>query len=750
GMTWCSWCNMNIKICECCSENDRIWFEESDYCESSMLKLYCYCGAIVGWVILNNIEAVTENNEIINLVVKLIWNATEKSVSSVIFNRETATVLSQDRSRSIVVDLNETDSVIIKGETYRKLIEEGLQVEKLDELMHDVQTNENNTLNLNQEVTNRAEKLSDDTVAKTTQPINKIFKSSKRTENDQNTPKYRDKVDNYEPENNEELESNEGSMTSDLNIVSTMLEQTNLEKNVTYAKDIDFTQDNDNHEEDLDISDDDSPGWSECEDCYGNKKELCEYCGCSVCKWKGDRGHILLCDGPCNKNFHTRCLKPPLTRIPTGNWYCKDCESENSNKSKRKIRQSTKKNKRLKSNSDKKYKTQKDTAKKKTANCSKKRKTFSNLLEKSTPHNDSSINNRVKGANFPTVVVEVDERFSSRQQTNKTENVPATHSDIQQLKEKIPATQSDIQVMNEGLVEKDNISNEYTRKNNLIVTEHEQIPTNESNSELVNDDSSVDISDDNWETDSQSSLLNTESSQDNTKEYFDIQIEGKPKPILVVDEPIDKIFEKIQKEFEASLLTVDNVNNDFEEEVDIGCQIRNIFRKISDSETNYNYSRVKYLYSLCKLASISYELTKKVKELKKDNKFSVSRFINEIDQETGKWKKNPNANEWNSLFVKGETVKARVYKIILAEALGISKNLRIRDEMIAARRLFLLVARLGWNVISKSKKIDPNRLKAIPKANWEELINNIKAKYQSDDNDYKYTEKSLKELEDNF
>ncbi|CAG8768056.1 936_t:CDS:2, partial [Gigaspora margarita] len=133
---------------------------------------------------LNNIEAVMENNEIINLAVKLIWNATEKSVSSVIFNGETATVLSQDRSRLIIVDLNETDLVIIKGETYRKIIEEESQ-EESNELMHDVQTNENNTLNLDQEVMNRAEKLSDGTVVKTTQPINKIFKSSKRTKNDQ-------------------------------------------------------------------------------------------------------------------------------------------------------------------------------------------------------------------------------------------------------------------------------------------------------------------------------------------------------------------------------------------------------------------------------------------------------------------------------------------------------------------------------------------------------------------------------------
>ncbi|CAG8836343.1 4911_t:CDS:2, partial [Gigaspora margarita] len=40
---WSSWCNMNTAICEYCSENDRIWLEKSDYCKSSMLKLYCYC-----------------------------------------------------------------------------------------------------------------------------------------------------------------------------------------------------------------------------------------------------------------------------------------------------------------------------------------------------------------------------------------------------------------------------------------------------------------------------------------------------------------------------------------------------------------------------------------------------------------------------------------------------------------------------------------------------------------------------------
>ncbi|CAG8618660.1 3190_t:CDS:2, partial [Racocetra persica] len=77
-----------------------------------------------------------------------------------------------------------------------------------------------------------------------------------------------------------------------------------------------------------DGSDDDSPRWSECEECYGSKKEFCDLCGCSVCKWNGDRGYILLCDRYCGKGFYIRCLKPPLARIPARNWYCMRCSKK--------------------------------------------------------------------------------------------------------------------------------------------------------------------------------------------------------------------------------------------------------------------------------------------------------------------------------------------------------------------------------------------------------------------------------------
>ncbi|CAG8803298.1 19766_t:CDS:2, partial [Racocetra fulgida] len=132
----------------------------------------------------------------------------------------------------------------------------------------------------------------------------------------------------YHAENIRETDESMSYQQS-INVIFRILEQTTLVNNSTQADNIESIQDND-HEKGLDVSDYDSPGWSECEECYRNKEELCEYCGCSVCKWKGDRDHILLCDGPCGKNFHTDEI-------------------------------SVQKDKRLKSKSVKKYKTPQDT-----------------------------------------------------------------------------------------------------------------------------------------------------------------------------------------------------------------------------------------------------------------------------------------------------------------------------------------------------------------------------------------------------
>ncbi|CAG8737013.1 3894_t:CDS:2, partial [Dentiscutata heterogama] len=90
---------------------------------------------------------------------------------------------------------------------------------------------------------------------------------------------------NRQAENNRETDEPMTNYHQSINVISRELEQMTLANNNTQAGDIKSIQDND-HEEGSEVSDDDSPGWSECEECYGNKKELCEYCGYSVCKWK--------------------------------------------------------------------------------------------------------------------------------------------------------------------------------------------------------------------------------------------------------------------------------------------------------------------------------------------------------------------------------------------------------------------------------------------------------------------------------
>ncbi|GIM02348.1 hypothetical protein Vretimale_7225 [Volvox reticuliferus] len=39
----------------------------------------------------------------------------------------------------------------------------------------------------------------------------------------------------------------------------------------------------------------------------------------------GSQGDMLFCDG-CNACFHMSCLTPPLTSIPTGYWFCRNCK----------------------------------------------------------------------------------------------------------------------------------------------------------------------------------------------------------------------------------------------------------------------------------------------------------------------------------------------------------------------------------------------------------------------------------------
>ncbi|CAG8811349.1 38916_t:CDS:2, partial [Gigaspora margarita] len=193
-----------------------------------------------------------------------------------------------------------------------------------------------------------------------------------------NTSQTNSTFDNERVNDNQQVENN----------ISRMFEQT------IQAGVIGSIQD-DEHEDDF-VSNDDSPGWSECEDCYENKKKF------------------------------------------SGNWYCKECKNLNSKKSKCKMQLEYLSSDKI-DNQNTKKKPEDLNQKKKTMNCSKKRKTFSDPLDiiviskKSTLYNDSAINdsikNRVESTNFPIVVVKEDERFSSRQRIDETENVSAIQSD---------------------------------------------------------------------------------------------------------------------------------------------------------------------------------------------------------------------------------------------------------------------------------------------------------------------------------
>ncbi|CAL8090834.1 unnamed protein product [Calicophoron daubneyi] len=45
---------------------------------------------------------------------------------------------------------------------------------------------------------------------------------------------------------------------------------------------------------------------------------------CRICRHKSDDDNLLLCDG-CNHAFHLYCLRPPLRRVPSGDWFCPSC-----------------------------------------------------------------------------------------------------------------------------------------------------------------------------------------------------------------------------------------------------------------------------------------------------------------------------------------------------------------------------------------------------------------------------------------
>ncbi|KYN28417.1 Bromodomain adjacent to zinc finger domain protein 1A [Trachymyrmex cornetzi] len=45
---------------------------------------------------------------------------------------------------------------------------------------------------------------------------------------------------------------------------------------------------------------------------------------CRICRRRRDAENMLLCDG-CNRGHHLYCLKPKLTAVPAGDWFCTAC-----------------------------------------------------------------------------------------------------------------------------------------------------------------------------------------------------------------------------------------------------------------------------------------------------------------------------------------------------------------------------------------------------------------------------------------
>ncbi|XP_043939569.1 bromodomain adjacent to zinc finger domain protein 2A [Protopterus annectens] len=48
---------------------------------------------------------------------------------------------------------------------------------------------------------------------------------------------------------------------------------------------------------------------------------------CLVCRKGDDDEYLLLCDG-CDRGCHMFCHRPPLTEIPEGDWYCRECTAK--------------------------------------------------------------------------------------------------------------------------------------------------------------------------------------------------------------------------------------------------------------------------------------------------------------------------------------------------------------------------------------------------------------------------------------
>ncbi|XP_076442628.1 LOW QUALITY PROTEIN: bromodomain adjacent to zinc finger domain protein 1A-like [Babylonia areolata] len=61
---------------------------------------------------------------------------------------------------------------------------------------------------------------------------------------------------------------------------------------------------------------------------------------CRICRRKADPEKMLLCD-KCDRGHHMYCLTPPMTKVPSGDWFCPNCRPKVPPPSPRKSRRRT-------------------------------------------------------------------------------------------------------------------------------------------------------------------------------------------------------------------------------------------------------------------------------------------------------------------------------------------------------------------------------------------------------------------------
>ena len=58
---------------------------------------------------------------------------------------------------------------------------------------------------------------------------------------------------------------------------------------------------------------------------HAEKQAQLDAVPCVVCGEHEGDDNIVICDG-CNRCFHMRCLLPPRSTVPSGDWFCPACD----------------------------------------------------------------------------------------------------------------------------------------------------------------------------------------------------------------------------------------------------------------------------------------------------------------------------------------------------------------------------------------------------------------------------------------